>query len=95
MLIYIFAWWGDKSDLILLQHYGYNLDGWTDLEKYQNVAFENMARVERLETDILGIGWPLKAVLGFVAILPYVGMIYLVNIWIEKTKTVQPPHTSR
>lgn len=95
ILIYNFAWWGDKSDLILLHHYGYNLDGWTDLERYQNVDFKNMGKVKRLETDIMGIDWPLKAVFGYVTILPYVVMIFLVNIWIEKTKTVQPPHSSQ
>jgi glucan phosphoethanolaminetransferase (alkaline phosphatase superfamily) len=41
VLMLIFAWWSHKSDLILLKHYGYNIDGMSDTEFYGNVSPKN------------------------------------------------------
>ena len=86
LLIWIFAWWGYESDLILLKHYGYNIDGMNDTEFYGNVSPENMERVKGLETSIMGIGWPLKAIFGFAIFMPYLIVVYVGKILIDKIK---------
>ena len=86
VLMWIFAWWADKSDMILLKHYGYNIDGMNDTEFYGNVLPENRERVDNLVTSIMGIGWPLKAIFGFVMTIPYLIFIYIGKILIVRLK---------
>lgn len=79
-LISIFAAWGDFSNLILLNHYGYSVDGMN----YENVLPENRERVDTLATSLMGIGWPLKAMFGFVMTIPYLIFVYFGKILIDK-----------
>ncbi len=71
-LISIFAVWGDFSNLILLNHYGYSVDGMN----YENLLPENRERVDTLVTSLMGIGWPLKAMFGFIMTIPYLIFVY-------------------
>src|SRR5574344_820547 len=71
IFVMIFTWWNYESDLILLKHYGYNIDGINHTEFYSRVSVENLDKVKNLETSIMGIGWPLKAIFGYVAFIPY------------------------
>ncbi|WP_291856364.1 hypothetical protein [Marinilabilia sp.] len=84
VLMWIFAWWSYESDLILLKHYGYNLDGMSETEFFGNVLPENMDKVKRLETSIMGIGWPVKAILGFVMTIPYLIFVYIGKVLIDR-----------
>ncbi len=77
ILLLLFAWWSHESDLILLKHYGYNIDGMSETEFFRNVLPENMDKVKRLETSIMGIGWPVKAIFGYVITIPYLICIYI------------------
>jgi 4-amino-4-deoxy-L-arabinose transferase-like glycosyltransferase len=86
VLIWIFVWWGNKSDMMILKHYGYNFDAWTEIERFQNVAQENMETVKRIEISIMGIGWPLKAIFGCVMIIPYLIIVYIGNKLIGNKK---------
>lgn len=79
-LISIFAAWGDFSNLILLNHYRYSVDGMN----YENVLPENRERVDTLVTSLMGIGWPLKAMFGFVMTIPYLIFVYFGEILIDK-----------
>ena len=79
-LIPIFAAWGDFSNMILLNHYGYSIDGMN----YENVLPENRERVETLVTSLMGIGWPLKAMFGFVITIPYLIFIYFGKMFIDR-----------
>ena len=79
-LIPIFAAWGDFSNMILLNHYGYSIDGMN----YENVLPENRERVETLVTSLMGIGWPLKAMFGFVVTIPYLIFIYFGKMFIDR-----------
>lgn len=79
VLMLMFAWWSQKSDLMLLKHYGYNIDGMNNAEFLGNVLPENMDKVRRLETKIKGIGWPVKAIFGFVMTIPYLILFILVK----------------
>ena len=86
VLMLIFAWWSHESDLILLKHYGYNIDGMGDAEFYGNVSPENMEQVRSLETSIMGIGWPVKAIFGYVTFIPYLIFVYIGKIIIDRMK---------
>ncbi len=86
VLILIFAWWNDKSNMILLDHYGYNSNGFNDSERFQHVAQENIGKVKSLETSIMGIGWPLKAIFGYVMTIPYLIFVYIGKILIDRIK---------
>ena len=84
ILIFVSAWWNDKSNLILLRNYGYNIDGMNNIEIYGKVSPSNMEQVKRLETSIMGIGWPLKAIIGYVFAVPYLLFIYLGKMLIKR-----------
>ncbi len=79
VLILIFAWWSHESDLILLKHFGYNIDGMNETEFFGNVLPENMDKVKRLEASVIGIGWPVNAIFGFVMTIPYLIFFILVK----------------
>lgn len=79
-LISIFAAWGDISNLILLNHYGYSVDGMN----YENVLPENRERVDTLVTSLMGIGWPLKAMFGFIMTIPYLIFVYFGKILTDR-----------
>src|SRR6187402_1879928 len=64
-IAFVFAWWGDTSNKLLLTHYGYNFEGWSVKDYYDNVAPENLERVKTLVTSMMGIGWPLKAIMNY------------------------------
>lgn len=86
LLVFLFAWWSHESCLIQLEHYGYNIDGMSKSEFYAKVLPENMDKVKSLEISIMGIGWPLKAIIGFVIIIPYLIIVYIVKNMIDKFK---------
>ena len=85
VLMLIFAWWSHESDLILLKHFGYNIDGMSETEFFGNVLPENMDKVKRLETSVMGIGWPVKAIFGFVMTIPYLIFVYFGKVLIDRT----------
>ena len=84
VLMLIFAWWSHESDLILLKHFGYNIDGMSETEFFGNVLPENMDKVKRLETSVMGIGWPVKAIFGFVMTIPYLIFVYFGKVLIDR-----------
>ena len=90
VLVWIIAWWSDKSSLILLEHYGYNYDGLNNIERFQNVAVGNIENVKNLETSIMGIGWPLKAIFGFLMTIPYLIFINIVKVLVDRIKKKRP-----
>jgi hypothetical protein len=81
-----FAWWVYTSDIMLLKHYGYNIDGMSEPEYYGKVLPENIDRVKSLEISIMGIGWPLKAIMAFVFYSPYLLIVYFLTYLIGKKK---------
>jgi hypothetical protein len=70
------SWWSDKSDHILLEYYGYNIDGMNEREFYQNVLPENLERVKSIEISIMGLGWPVKAIFAIIILSPYLLVVY-------------------
>ena len=86
LLVFVFAWWAHKSDIILMSHYGYDFDAWNNMERFRNVSNENIEKVKTLETSIMGIGWTLKAMFAFVLFTPYILIVYLVSFILDKMK---------
>ena len=86
ILVIITGWWGYISQKILLSHYGYNFDAMNDIERFRKVAMENIERVKRLEINMLGIGWPVKAFMFYVFYSPYLLIVYLVYYFSKKYK---------
>lgn len=86
IFVLLFAWWSYESDLILLKHYGYNINGMNHIDFYSNVSVENMDKVKSLETSIMGIGWPVKAIFGYVTFIPYLICVYIGKVLIERVK---------
>ena len=84
VLMLIFAWWRHESDLILLKHFGYNIDGMSETEFFGNVLPENMDKVKRLETSVMGIGWPVKAIFGYVMTIPYLIFVYIGKVLVDR-----------
>lgn len=90
LITIIFAWWSYTSDLLLLKHYGYDIDGMNKTEFYGKVLPENLDKVKSLETSIMGIGWPLKAIITFIFYAPYLLIIYFVTYVIgRKTRKIE------
>lgn len=86
IITFVFAWWAYTSDLIMLKHYGYDLDGMNETEFYGNVLPEHMEKVKSLEMNIMGIGWPLKAILTWVYYSPYLLLVFLLIYWVGKKR---------
>ncbi|HYF04071.1 MAG TPA: hypothetical protein VEC36_11880 [Patescibacteria group bacterium] len=77
VLIFIAVWWFHTSDMMLLEYYGYNIDGMSEPERYGNVVQENLENVRSIEMSIMGIGWPLKAIFGYIIFIPYLLIVFL------------------
>lgn len=86
VIVLVFAWRSYTSDLMLLEHYGYNIDGMNEAEFYGNVIPENMDKVKSIQRSIMGIGWPLKAIFAFVFCSPWIIIVYFVFYLTDKIK---------
>jgi len=89
LMICFSAWWYYESNLMLLKLYGYNIEGMNETEFYGKVLPENMQKVKNLETSVMGIGWPLKAIFGFIMVTPYLGIVYILNRFVEQFRKIK------
>lgn len=87
ILAILFAWWGDASNEFLLYIYGYDFDAMNDAIRFRNVKSEDIERVKRLEISMMGVGWPAKAILGYLVYSPYLFFVYLVIFLWNKFKS--------
>jgi hypothetical protein len=88
-IMWTFAWWSDYSNVILLKHYNgyvYNPDSGSFQVSYENVLPENIDRVKSLEINMMGIGWPLKAIMIFVFYSPYLLIVYVLGQLLRRKK---------
>jgi len=99
-LTLLFAWWTNYSNILLLKHYGgyvFNPDSNGYQVNYENVLLENLDKVKILEISVMGIGWPLKAIMTFEFYLPYLLVVYFIGQLIRKVKrknVVHAPNTA-
>ncbi|OUL60836.1 hypothetical protein [Flavobacterium sp. AJR] len=84
ILVLIVGWWGSFSNEILLSYYGFDFDAMNDIERFKNVALENLEKVKELEKNTLGIGWPLKAFMFFLIYSPYLLIVYISTYFYRK-----------
>jgi hypothetical protein len=55
-----------------------------ETEFFRNVLPENLNTVKKLETSIMGIGWPVKVMFGFVMTIPYLIFVYISKVLIDR-----------
>jgi len=94
LAIYFFAWWTYEADMMRLEYYGYNIDGMNDEEFYGKVLPENMEKVKSIQISVMGIGWKLKAIFGFIAAIPYLLIVYIGYILLQLIKRIKRNHSS-
>ncbi|MFZ1664934.1 MAG: hypothetical protein WBO28_01710 [Flavobacteriales bacterium] len=82
-----YSWWMDASKQLLLQHYGYDYAADNDSTRLANVGPTDIDRVKSLERGLLGIGWPLKAMMMYVVYFPYLMIVYLISYFIRRSKS--------
>lgn len=86
LLTFLIGWWSDFSNKILLSHYGHDFEAMNDVERYKNVTKENLEKVKGLEINMMGIGWPLKAIMTYVIYCPYLLIVYVVSYFYKKNR---------
>jgi len=86
ILILIIAWWSNFSNKLLLSHLGYDFDAMNDIQRFQNVASENLDKVKKLRIAMMGIGWPLKAFIFYPFYLPYLLIVYFGSSFLTRIK---------
>lgn len=97
VICFAFAWWSDTSNEILLKHlngYIFNPDSGNYQVSYEQVLPENIEKVKSLETSIMGIGWPLKAIFMFVFYSPILIISFIVERVLKKNKNKKTTFTN-
>lgn len=84
ILCLILFWWDDFSTWELMEYYGWNSDGMSDLEYFQNVADCDRERVQKLWNHNMGVGWPVKAFFCYIVILPFQWLLSVVEYLIVR-----------
>ena len=84
LLALVLAWWVDFSNHLLLAYYNYDLEVVNEANSLNNVLPENIERVKSLQMSLMGIGWPLKALISYVFYSPYIFLVYLVGVFLQK-----------
>lgn len=86
ILVLVLAWWSHYSCQLLLSHFGYDNDAWSDLEKFKNITSENLNKVKEIDKSRMGIGWPLKAFIFYPFYFLYLLIVYVTNNFIKNLK---------
>jgi len=84
--ILVVAWWSHFSTELLLSHYGYDANAFTETERTRNVAVENLEKVKKLRISKMGIGWPLKAYIFYPFYFPYLLIVYFGMYFFKKNQ---------
>lgn len=89
ILITLMTWCNYESNKILLK----NLNGYVffpDSNSYKvdlkNVLPNDLAKAKKIEKNIMGIGWPLKAIFSFILFTSYIYIVYGVYYLKNKLK---------
>jgi hypothetical protein len=86
IIITLFGWWSSQSNELLLAYYGYDFEAMNDHERFANVSAKNIERVKSLEMSMMGIGWPAKVIISYIAYSPYLALLYCVAYFINRIK---------
>jgi len=82
-LVVYFAWWNNTVDMYLLKYYGFDIDGFNEINQFRGVAAKNLPVVKGIVNGVMGIGWPLKAIFGMISIVPIMLIGYYVDSFVR------------
>ncbi|MBU1293623.1 MAG: hypothetical protein KJ609_06985 [Gammaproteobacteria bacterium] len=66
----------------------FDFDGMSDAERARNVAPEQRELATKLSWSNMGIGWPLKAMIGMVFLSPYPTVVWILSLVLRKVRDV-------
>ncbi len=78
------AYWPHFYTDLRLDLLGYDSLGMSELERLQNVSPEMRDKATQLYWSNMGIGWPMKAIIGMVILLPYPLIVWLFGFSYKK-----------
>ena len=81
------AYWPHFYTDVRLDLMGFEFDGMSDAERVKNVVPEMREEATRLYRSNMGIGWPMKAIIWMVILLPYPLIIWLFALGYKKLKS--------
>lgn len=77
------GWWTDYSMHMQLEELGFDRTA-LYAEKYADVDPADLETVRRLERSSFGLSWPVKVLIGFVALgIPYLFTVYVVKFCVH------------
>lgn len=79
LMLIVAAFWPHFYTELRLDLMGFNFDGMSDAERAKNVAPELRAEATNLYWSNNGVGWPLKAIIWMIILLPYPVLIWLIG----------------
>jgi len=85
-MLIVGAYWPHFFTDVRLDFMGFHFDGMSDVERVQNVAPEMREEATKLYWSNMGIGWPMKAIIGMVILLPYPLVVWLFGLGYKKVK---------
>lgn len=86
-LTFLIAWWIDFSNKILLTYYGYEFEAMNDIERYENIKKENFEKIKVIERNMMGIGWPLKAIIFYTFFyFPYFLIVFILYSFYKRVR---------
>lgn len=77
------AFWPHFHKDVRLKLMGVNSEGMSYEERTRNVPPEKKGEAEDLYWSLMGIGWPLQAIIGMVIVSPYPSVVWLVG-WLAR-----------
>lgn len=81
------AYWSELDTKIRLKNFNgvvYNSDFEEFQINYENIAPENLKEVKAVESSMMGIGWPLKAILFSFIYIFYLLIVYIILQLLQK-----------
>ncbi len=85
-MLIVGAYWPHFYTDVRLDLMGFDFDGMSDAERGQNVAPEMREEATKLYWSNMGIGWPLKAIIWMVILLPYPLIVWVFGLAYNKLK---------
>ena len=79
VLVIAGAYWPHFYKDVRLELMGFDFEGMSDEERTRHVSPERKGEAINLYWSLMGIGWPLKAIIGIVILLPYPTVVWLVG----------------
>jgi len=91
LLIVAGAFWPHFYSDFMLELMRFDFGGMNDVERVRNVSPELQGEATRLYWSNMGIGWPLKAIIGMVLLVPYPSLIWGAGFLVRRI--VKPKRT--